>query len=265
MKILKILLNWFFHEKKNYRNPPETFSSSFSSLAVINFKLNDGWFYRREWEENFHVILFNFYYLVERFSMQLETIKLVYCFRVNGMKMRYNFNGVSSLSFNLKPPCVCSLTFIMVFSHSFRERRWRKMFFEKYHREFETETMTQLAVIVDDSKYCENIRVLVVAFFVLPISPIFHLRSLSHWNFLMTVFFVHAPEQNNVQKSYSEMWKWNPLTKEAILTQTQVSLSVERLPGGRKFTLASINIHHQEDFWNTNKMTNFYEWKIMFT
>lgn len=158
--------------------------------------------------------------------------------------------------------------FINIYHCFFTQFQWQEMkniFFEQYHWGFETETMTQLAVIVDDSKGCENLRVLVVAFFVLPISPISHLRSLSHWNLLMTVFFVHAPEQHNVQKSYSKMWKWNPLTKEATLTHTQVSFSDERFPGGRKITLASINIYHQEDFWNTNKMTNFYEWKIMFT
>lgn len=72
----------------------------------------------------------------------------------------------------------------------------------------------------------------------------------------MTVFLVHAPKQNNVQKNYSKIH----LQKKSTHRHTK------RFPGGRKFSLASIYIHNHGEryggFRNTNKMTNFYEWEI---
>lgn len=84
-----------------------------------------------------------------------------------------------------------------------------------------------------------------------------------HWNFTMTVFLVHAPRRNNVQKNYSRMWKWNPLTERR--THTPAPSERERFPGGQKFKLASIHIHIHGERCYTNKVTNFYEWKIIFT
>lgn len=145
---------------------------------------------------NFHAILFSFYYLAEQFLMQLETIKLVYCFRVNGIwkwdiilmelfQLYYTLfiQGSSCVWVN-----VCSLTFIIVWEDSSSQKFsiCRKMeislsknfFFEKHHWMFDEEKLWlnwQSSVMIANTAKIPPCFLVVAV--LLPIPSILHLRS----------------------------------------------------------------------------------------